>query len=361
MCTTYDVYNFIARSCTGVGSEQHWPGQECQNDGGPGAPGWEVIVTIGIECGDGNSGGRGEGGGASYPPNNTTPTPPEDYEPCSAFSDSGEEFLIPCSGDGNSGQPLTAAQQLIIQLEIADVHQMNLVNSDAMLVLQLQSYLNVSSNSIDSENFARWAVAYLTVNTDITFSEIEQMNSIPNSTITLPNIIDVTHLSDYPAFKSMVENLPTFLTQNPEVLNSLSRYTGFSKAKIMQLMQPGKGPKVELVSNLSDTNGNELLGHYDRANKILQIRKELIVGLDKVQSPKRYKALGMLLAITTLHEFVHYGRDINKLSIRLLMNGISYEPGLLFELSISPPYNYNYISRNNAIEWANFYKFNIND
>jgi hypothetical protein len=43
------------------------------------------------------------------------------------------------------------------------------------------------------------------------------------------------------------------------------------------------------------------------------------------------------------------------------MNGTTYEAGLIFELSISPPYNYNYIDRNNAIEWANFYKFNVND
>ncbi len=64
----------------------------------------------------------------------------------------------------------------------------------------------------------------------------------------------------------------------------------------------------------------------------------------------------MLFTIVTLHEFVHYGRDVNKLTKRVSINGTLYESGLIFELSISPINNYNYIDRNNAIEWVKFYK-----
>jgi Metallopeptidase toxin 3 len=227
-------------------------------------------------------------------------------------------------------------------------------------VADLNGYLAANSNSQESRDFGMWVVGFIIENTDVNFTELVEMNSIPNSTITLHNIIDVTNLADYPAFKSMVENLPAFLNQNPEVLKSLSRYTGFSKTKIMQLMQPGKGPKVELVSNLTGS-GQPAFGQYTPGTYILKINKELVIGLDKVQSPNRYRALGMLLAITTLHEFVHYGRDVNKLTSRIPMNGTTYEAGLMFELSISPLNNYQYINRNNAIEWANFYKFNIND
>lgn len=71
----------------------------------------------------------------------------------------------------------------------------------------------------------------------------------------------------------------------------------------------------------------------------------------------------MLLCIVTLHEFVHYGRNVNKLSTTMTINCIEYnnDIGYLFELSISPPYLYKPIERNNAISWATFYNFNISD
>jgi len=113
------------------------------------------------------------------------------------------------------------------------------------------------------------------------------------------------------------------------------------------LIQLGKSPKIELVSNLNDY-GNPAFGQHIPGTNTLRIKKELVAGLDKVQSPNRYAAIGMLLAVVTLHKFVHYGRDVNKLTRRIKINGTSYESSLIFELSISPTNNYNYIDRNNA-------------
>lgn len=321
----------------------------------------------------GGGGNTGGGGGS------TTPNPPGDYDPCdngpvavTSFRSSQRYPILgvppsDCDPDVPNNPPtlppndyLNAFQRLIGELGITDQTEVQFLQDNGNVFVALNNYLNANNWSQDSKNFGRWAVEFIMENTDIGFVELVDMNNIPNSTITLPNIIDVTDLTPYPAFKSMVENLPAFLNQHPEVLNSLSRYTGFSKTKIMQLMQPGKGPKIELVSGLSN-NGQSGFGQYTPGTHILKINKELVVGLDKVQSPNRYRALGMLLAITTLHEFVHYGRDVNKMTSRIPMNGTTYESGLMFELSISPTNNYQYIDRNNAIEWANFYKFNIND
>ena len=73
------------------------------------------------------------------------------------------------------------------------------------------------------------------------------------------NIIDTTGLWKYPAFKNLVINLPDFLNKHSNVLDALSYYTGFTKTKIMQLMQPGIGPKMAF-EDFPDPNK---YGQYD--------------------------------------------------------------------------------------------------
>lgn len=342
--------------------DRHMPWEACAWAGQERGPGYRIAYQMKTVCYSGGGGGGtvgggdpiGGGGGTGEPI--TNPFPPSTYQPCGEPPSRPRPGIPPCE------EP-TLVEHLIYNLGITDVSQINFLNSPLrrLLVEQLSDHLHFSNGSLESQYFVRWVIEFLLENPDVSFSELQQMNNISNSSIILPNIIDLSELTPYPAFKSIVEDLPAFLTQNPEVMRSLSRYTGFSTNKIMQLLQPGKGPKIELVSNLVGSQGQEAFGQYDRDSKKLRIKKELVVGLEKVQSPSRYRALGMLLAIVTLHEFVHYGRDVNKLTSRIPMNGTTYEAGLIFELSISPPYNYNYIDRNNAIEWANFYKFNVND
>ena len=307
----------------------------------------------------GNSGGGGGGtGSGDY---NPSCNPDPNYVVPNYPAPEGMEWIVPC---GDVPVPETPGEEPVISYEGLDISagvlaiavRLGLSHQEALFlennpstVTEIIGYLAQHLSSIDADEFAKWAVEYLMENTDIPFSEILEMNNIPNSTITLPNIIDVTDLTAYPAFKSMIENLPAFLNQNPEVLKSLSRYTGFSKTKILQLMQPGKGPKIELVSNLVNEHGQPCIGQYTPGTYFLKMKKELVVGLDKVQSPKRYGALGMLLCIVTLHEFVHYGRDVNKMSRKVTLNGWEYDVGVLFEFNISPPYLYDKITRNNAI------------
>lgn len=322
--------------------------------------------------GDSPSPNPGIGGGGSPNPNDYTPgacDPSPDYVYIE-YPD-GSSNLPPCppipqDPPPPTAEPVSVQQFLKIGLDIqpGETELNNFIDNPANLSkIQALSIYFVQNGGATSENnvsFVKWAMEHLIENTDILFSELVEANNIPNSTINLPNLIDTTGLSPYPSFKTIVSSMPSFLNEHPEVIASLSRYTGFSKTKIMQLMQPGKGPKIELVSNLND-NGNPAFGQYIQGTNTLRIKKELVVGLDKVQSPNRYAAIGMLLAIVTLHEFVHYGRDVNKLTRRIKINGTSYESGLIFELSISPTNNYNYIDRNNAIEWVKFYNFSIND
>lgn len=140
-------------------------------------------------------------------------------------------------------------------------------------------------------------------------------------------------------------------------MEALSHFTGFSEGKIKELMKPGKGPKVIVVKNLQN-GGRDISGLYDPVNKVLKIDDGYVNGLDIVNSPIRYQAIGLLLTITTLHEFVHYGRDINGMPDRIPSgNGSKYEAGVAFEDSITPG-NTGALDSYTAIDWLNYYKIN---
>jgi len=174
--------------------------------------------------------------------------------------------------------------------------------------------------------------------------------------INLPNL-DVSKLGAYPEFKKLVMDLPNFLAKYPNVLKALSYTTGFSEAQIKSLMQPGKGPVVEVVNDLKDRYGRTVQGQYDPVTNKLLINSPYVNGLDVVQSPIRYQAIGLMLTITTFHEFVHFGRDANNLPVLInANNGGGSEAGWYFEDAIQPG-DIGRIGPENAVEWLNYYKF----
>lgn len=172
-------------------------------------------------------------------------------------------------------------------------------------------------------------------------------------------VIDTANLQNYPRFKSIIKNIPAFLHEYPNITKALAYYTGFSNAKVIELMQPGKGPKVEIIPNLTDRYGHPVFGYYDKAIGTLQIKESWVRGLDAAQSPSTIQATGLLLLITTFHEFVHYGRDQNKLLAEIIdpITHESYEAGFSFEMDINP--NREIINKNNAINWISFYPYNF--
>ncbi|MBE9603148.1 hypothetical protein [Pedobacter sp. MC2016-24] len=171
--------------------------------------------------------------------------------------------------------------------------------------------------------------------------------------ISLPDL-DVSGLDNYPKFKALVVDLPNFLKKYPNILKALSYTTGFTEAKITELMQPGKGPKVVVVQNLKDSKGRDVLGHFDEQTKTLQIDDGYVNGIDIVQSPIRYQAIGLILTVTTLHEFVHFGRDVNMLANKIEVGSHKYEAGWYFEGAIAPD-GVGQLGPDTAVEWLNYY------
>ena len=203
----------------------------------------------------------------------------------------------------------------------------------------IENYLLANGITLESVEFASWSVGYVIEFPDADVNELLTNNNIPNDNINLP-ILDTSELTNYPAFKELVEDLPNFLNNYPNVLKALEITTGLKQKKIKELMQPGKGPKVRVINNLKDEYGNDLTGQYDIQNKVLRIDKDYVIDLSKVNTPIKYNGLGLILTITTLHEFVHYGRDINNLPKRMvgLKTGKgSIEAGVYFEDIIMPP------------------------
>lgn len=164
---------------------------------------------------------------------------------------------------------------------------------------------------------------------------------------------DVTALSKYPKFKNLASNLQNFLRKYPNVLKALKEYTGLSEAKIIELMKPGKGPKIVTKFNLTN-KGNDCYGLFNNVKGEITINENYVKGFEVAQSEAAIQATGMLLTIVTLHEFIHFGRDMNNLSLEINGN----EAGWVFETNISPR-GVTIVDETNAYIWIKSYPFNF--
>ncbi|PZX60927.1 hypothetical protein, partial [Hydrotalea sandarakina] len=125
----------------------------------------------------------------------------------------------------------------------------------------------------------------------------------------------------YPNFTNLVKNLKTFVRDNPKVLNALQKWSGLSKQQILDKLTFGHGPTIKV---------EEMIGRFGFYNKkssenILHIRASYVRGLEQSKLVSTKQATAFLLAVTILHEFVHYGTGLNNIS-----EG-QYDFGLRFE------------------------------
>lgn len=262
------------------------------------------------------------------------------------------ESQFPDSGGGWTYTESSA--QLLTNLLGLNTRESIFLSSHQEIANEIKAYLATNAYSIESKEFAGWAVIYIIENPEVLFKELSDSNAL---NITLPNL-DASELNSYPKFKALVNDLPNFLTHYPNILKALSLTTGLTEKRIKELMQPGKGPKVIVINNLKDADGNDVVGQFDNKNKILKIDNGYVNDLDIANTPTKYQAIGLILTITTLHEFVHFGRDANNLPKR--MAGVvtgkgSYEAGWYFEDIITAPGS-NRLEPANAQEWLRYYR-----
>ncbi|MGG5209254.1 RHS repeat-associated core domain-containing protein [Chryseobacterium sp. MIQD13] len=105
----------------------------------------------------------------------------------------------------------------------------------------------------------------------------------------------------YPRFYKVLSQLKSFLEANPKVLSTLSEDSGLSKVEILTMMDI-KSPEGQIIK----------LGQMKDFGRSLHpksyINADLVKVFEGLQTPEFIQGTSFLLAITVLHEFVHWGR-----------------------------------------------------
>ncbi|MDQ8003305.1 MAG: hypothetical protein REI64_00820 [Pedobacter sp.] len=302
-CETYTVYYRVDYPCIGEGSDQHWPDETCQLDGKPGAPYSELVASLQTDCsytggsgtpgtpGDGTGGGNNNGGNNNNGNNNgnTTPIPPRDYRPCTAFSDTGEEYAIPCEDNG-TGLPLTALEQLVEDLDVTNATQMSFLAANPDLVTQLQNYHNANGKSLESKDFVGWAVAYLTVSPSININQFlteffptgTELVADPNGSWTDPDNEMLVDL-DQTVYQQYQDNQPW------PTISPIINYEKFVPNRYI----PGTNPPViencfVLAKEQLAKKGYTVGGYYVNSPQIFQAYQGTSVNLIKAREGISY-------------------------------------------------------------------------
>ncbi len=108
----------------------------------------------------------------------------------------------------------------------------------------------------------------------------------------------------YPRLYEVLSKLPQFLSDNPEILTTLSQDTGLTKEQILKFMDinSSEGQIIKL-------GRMEKLGRS--AYPVSYINEDLVKTLEGLQSRTYIQGTSFLAAVTVLHEFVHWGKAYN--------------------------------------------------
>ncbi len=121
----------------------------------------------------------------------------------------------------------------------------------------------------------------------------------------------------YKKFAALVDGIEDFLRANPEVLDALAEFTGFSKEKILEIARDGYGPEIKLDNDPRNALFNGIYLRSGEPNTIY-INENNVRTWEGHQSrllppQHQYDGLAFSIMVTILHETVHYGRFHNGL------------------------------------------------
>ncbi|KFF17190.1 hypothetical protein [Chryseobacterium sp. JM1] len=172
-----------------------------------------------------------------------------------------------------------------------------------------------------------WIMNFITINPDVTaiqfknwfltdiqgnFLEqiiLEDPSTILNyETLSSPNF-KMRRLDQikYPRFTQIVKDLKSYVQNNPLILNKLVEISGMSKNQVLDKLTFGQGPQIELIPGLKYKN-DPVFGLFNSTtSEILYINENFTLGLQQASTTSTIEATSFLMAVTMLHEFVHYG------------------------------------------------------
>ena len=147
------------------------------------------------------------------------------------------------------------------------------------------------------------------------------LDNYPNLSPTFQFPLNNNYSTLYPRFTEMVMNLKTFVKENPKVMDALEKYSGLTKTQILDHLSFGQGPIINIV----EMEGR--IGQFkkENGNKTLEIRASYIRGLEQAVLQSTKEGTAFLLAVTILHEYVHYGNFTGKRSEGAYDFGFGFE------------------------------------
>jgi hypothetical protein len=111
----------------------------------------------------------------------------------------------------------------------------------------------------------------------------------------------------YPRLYEVLSKLPQYLKDNPQILETLSKDTGLTNEQILKFMDinssEGQIIKLAEMKNLGQSG-------YPKS----YLNEDLVKTFEGLQNATFIQGTSFLLAVTVLHEFVHWGRAYKILS-----------------------------------------------
>ncbi|MFS4493186.1 DUF6443 domain-containing protein [Maribacter sp. 2308TA10-17] len=134
--------------------------------------------------------------------------------------------------------------------------------------------------------------------------------------------LDANTAAKYPRLAEFLKNGIQDVINNPSIVNGLMKYGQLSKEDIKLGLTYGEGPKI-IADGLNGAIGEFTPGTN---SKEIKIDKDFLQALEDATGADADVYL-LLIAVTILHEYVHYGDD---------QDGIDYpdEEGDLFEIDV---------------------------
>jgi hypothetical protein len=233
-------------------------------------------------------------------------------------------------GDGIPWQEPIASQQFVInKLRITDVRKIQFIHSRGDISDSFVLYLEQNGNNTENIEFLKWAFEYLFSNQNLNFDVLLSKLSLANLDLNDPLLlnkllrVDLETRVNYPKFSHLVDNMDKTVIANPQVLDALIQFSGLTRNQILTDLKPGQGPLVKLkdLTNKgafgsfyppdSETTLNIDSGDVNYFEQ--KLPPNYISDLN--YSDQRSQALGYVLALVTLHEYVHYGRHTANLPL----------------------------------------------
>ena len=109
----------------------------------------------------------------------------------------------------------------------------------------------------------------------------------------------------YPQFTNLMNDLPNFVLSDPKILPAIEFYTHLSRQQILERISPNAGPNIVItglgaVAQFSNYTPNTIF--IDQSEVEFYEANHIASGYAK--------ALSFFLAVSILHEFVHYGDNL---------------------------------------------------